>query len=299
MRRREREERRQYMKSRRRKRIQQIQYTEQQERHFGVMENNPVMDEFDLLALQRIIRCELRDRRVRLTQGKTEGRVNLEIKGHVLTNILDQLRGKKTWSHEKKLMVKEICALKNQLSKGQSKIHFKAETKEMKSQIQMLCKRLSLTLEELDVEKSNNKHLEKALNELPIMNTEEVIKYLKSLEGSSSESQEDVEYDLEEQISKTKYVQVKLEKMEAENKELKERLMKIRDMKDMEMEALQKLMEDAKKAAERNQTALKKAEDLLETERICWQQEKSSLLEEMEKSRALHVAQKKHNSYHI
>ena len=46
-------------------------------------------------------------------------------------------------------------------------------------------------------------------------------------------------------------------------------------------------------------SALKKAEDLLESERLRWQQKKSSLLEEMEKSRVLCVAQldeQKHKS---
>ena len=101
MHKREREERREYVKERRRKR----KNTEvPQERHFGDMENNPVMDEFALLSLQRNMRCELGDGRVKLTQAVTEGRVKLEVKEDAVTNFLDQLRGKKTWSHEKELI---------------------------------------------------------------------------------------------------------------------------------------------------------------------------------------------------
>ena len=381
MHRREREERREYLKERRRKRIPRIQNTEvPQERHFGVMENNPVMDEFDLLALQRNMRSELRDGRVKLTQAVTEGRVNLEIKGDAVTNILDQLRGKKTWSHEKELMEKEICALKDQLSKGHSNIHTKTETKEMKSQIQMLCKKLSLTLEELDAQKSHSKLLEDRIHKMQehsTMKMEEEARYVESLQVKGSETLKKANDDLEEQICKTKDVQIKLEEVEAENEGLKNQVeamdLEVRAVKQLQTlaehsskttiqslevqlyekdmavfearmkaehleadlvfekaqvqklqerlgekaEALRKQKEDAKKAAERTQTyhrlqtdehkaetrkvafALKKAEDLLETERLCWQQEKSSLLEEMEKSRALHMAQldeKKHNN---
>ncbi|XP_036970273.1 protein MLP2-like [Acanthopagrus latus] len=320
------------------KRSQQIQNTEvPQERHLGDMENNPVMDEFALLAIQRNMRHELRDHMVKLTKGRTEGRVNLEIKEDALTNILDQLRGKKTWSHEKELMEKQICALKKQFN-----TRTKTDTKDLKSQVQMLCKKLSLTLEDIDEKKSQLKLLQKALDDLPTMKTEEVIKYFESLQHRQAESVENIE---------TKPVWVQLEKVKADNtvlqqkvceldseacrlkelrsqetqrfksiierlqlelynknpaefeahlnaNQLEERLvnerikvLELQDRLDKKKEAFQNLEKDAKRAIKATQTALKKAEDLLETGRLCWQQEKSSLLEEMERSRALHVAQ--------
>ena len=184
------------------------------------MENSPVMDEFALLSLQRNMRRELGDGRVRLARAVTEGRVNLEIGGDAVTNFLDQLRGKKTLSHEKELMEKEIRALKDQLNKGQSNIHTKTETEEMKSQIQMLCKKLSLTLDDLDAQKSYSKLLEDRIQrtqEHGTMKMEEEAKYVESLLVKGCEALKKPNDDLEEQISETKNVQVKLEEMEAEN----------------------------------------------------------------------------------
>ena len=112
--------------------------------------NNTERDEFDLLFHQRKMRCELRDSEVRLTQVGSEGRVLLEIQEEALSYILDQLREKTEMSSEKEPMEKEICGLKAQLDK--SNVHrSKTETEELKSQIHVLCKKLSLTVDELEV----------------------------------------------------------------------------------------------------------------------------------------------------
>ncbi|XP_036940526.1 golgin subfamily A member 6-like protein 6 [Acanthopagrus latus] len=365
MRGREREERREYVKERRRKRDQRIENTEVPlEKPFGDMDNNPVVDEFALLGLQRNMRRELGDSRVKLTQAVTEGRVNLEVKEDAVTNILDQLRGQKTWSHEKELMEKEICALKDQLTKAQSNIQSRTDTEELTSQVQILCKKLSLTLDDLDAQKSYSKRLEEriqSMREHSALKMVEEARYVDSLRAKAAETLKIATDDLEDQIAKTKDVQDKLEKVEVENKNLKEevkamelevhaakqlqtlaehstkiavqslevqlfdkdaevfvarskaeqleadlvfqksQVQKLQERLGKKTEALQKQKEDAKKAAERTQTyhrlqtdehkaetrkvafALKKAEDLLVTERLCWRQEKSSLLEERKK----------------
>ncbi|XP_030277457.1 tropomyosin-2-like isoform X1 [Sparus aurata] len=120
-------------------------------------------------------------------------------------------------------MEKEICALKDQLNKGQSNIHSKIETEEMTSQIQILCKKLSFTLDDLDAQKSYSKLLEdriQKMQEHSTMKMEDEAKYVESLLVTGSETLKKASDDLEEQISKTKDIQIKLEKVEAENEGL-------------------------------------------------------------------------------
>lgn len=99
--------------------------------------------------------------------------------------------------------------------------------------------------------------------------------------------------DLEQQTSESKAEQQDLvfEKAQAQKLQKKLRMME---------EALLKQKEEASHQAQREQyesetrkmaSALKKAKSLLETERLRLQQEKSSLLPDMEKSKAPYVAQ--------
>lgn len=58
-------------------------------------------------------------------------------------------------------MEKEKPGLKSQLNKGQSNFHSsKMESEDMKSQIQMLCKKLSQTMDDHEVQRSYRKTLE-------------------------------------------------------------------------------------------------------------------------------------------
>lgn len=64
-------------------------------------------------------------------------------------------------------MEKEKRGLKSQLNKGQSNFHSsKMESEDMKSQIQMLCKKLSQTLDDLEVQRSYRKTLEGTLQKM-------------------------------------------------------------------------------------------------------------------------------------
>ena len=285
------------------------------------MENNTEREEFDLLSRQRQMRCELRDSKVKLTQVGSEGRVQLEIQEEALTYILNQLREKKELSSERQLMEKEICGLKAQLDKSNGHCS-KTETEKLKSQIHVLCKKLSLTLDELEVQTSLSKTLK---GELQKMRDDEILK-LKEVRDLESQleterlSWQQEKSSLLEEMEKSRALNVaQLDERKLKNDSLVAALESINSQRVewqeekasfiQATEDLRKTLQQEKEAVERSQashqaqleehrvetskitSALRTPEDLLETERLSWQQEKSSLLEEMENSRALNVAQ--------
>ncbi|XP_044076876.1 coiled-coil domain-containing protein 157-like [Siniperca chuatsi] len=281
---------------------------------------------FYLSSLEAQARCELKDSEARLTQGRSEGRVLLEIQEEALSKILDQLQEQREdkWSPEKKLMQKEICCLKARQDEAQAK-HVHSSQREMeslKSNLRKICVMLRKAQNDLVQQTSQTEHLQVKLEEMKAENgalQHEVgamkleLRVAKQLRAVAENNCETTTHCLKVQLfdkdtaefearTKAELLEKDLIFERAQAQKLQMKLSKME-------EALLKKKEEAKRTLERSQashqaqleehkaqtskiaSALKKAEDLLETERLRLQQEKTCLQEEMEKSTAFYVAQ--------
>ena len=117
------------------------------------------------------------------------------------------------------------------------------------------------------------------------------IKDLKSQLHTVSERLKAQLLDMEEAEleSRTKAEQLEADLLleRAQVQKLKEKLAKTERDAEKTRASHQRQIEGQREENKKIASALKRAEDLLDSERLCWQQEKTSLLEEMEKSRAL------------
>lgn len=288
-------------------------------------EVNPPLN-FYLNFLEEQVRCALMDSEARLTQGKSEERVSLEIREDSLTDLLEQLQGKKkdNWSQEKELLQREMCRLKAQLDEARAEtVHSsQSDTETLQYKLKKTRKILRRVRNDLEQQTSNTQELQLKLeavqreneafqNEAEAMKLE--VRVEKQLRAVAEQNVETSAHCLRVQLfekdtaefearSKAEELEKDLAFEKAQTEKLQKRLSEMK-------EALLKQKEDAKKTVERSQAyrqtqlrehtaetgrikaALKTAEDLLETERLRFQQEKNSFLEETEKSRALYVSQ--------
>ncbi|KAL3055331.1 hypothetical protein OYC64_018087 [Pagothenia borchgrevinki] len=276
---------------------------------FNSTEEDPPIN-FFLSSLEEQIRVELHDSKARLTPSKSEGRVHLEIQEDLLANLLDHLQERREddkCSPKQEGMQKEICSLQAHFTESVSEVEY------LKSQLIKVRPMLRKAQEDLVQQTATNKVKQMALErmkaekdalqselcairpmlelesylELERAKTRKITTALKKAEDLLATErlrfQQEIKtlQDVKHQTSTNKEQQMALEHIKAENKALQSELCVLRPMlgvakTNVELE-LESYLELERGETRKITTALKKAEDLLATERLQFKQEITDL----------------------
>ncbi|KAL3055301.1 hypothetical protein OYC64_018064 [Pagothenia borchgrevinki] len=277
---------------------------------FNSTEEDPPIN-FFLSSLEEQIRVELHDSKARLTPSKSEGRVHLEIQEDLLANLLDHLQERREddkCSPKQEGMQKEICSLQAHFTESVSEVEYlksqlikvrpmlrkaqedlvqqtatnkvqqmalermKAEKDALQSELRAIRPMLGVAKTHVELELESYLELERA-------KTRKITTALKKAEDLLATErlqfkQEITDLqDLKHQTSTNKEQQMALEHIKAEHEALQSELCAIRPMLVVSNTNLELERAETRKIT----TALKKAEDLLATERLRFQQEIKTL----------------------
>ncbi|KAK1885652.1 LexA repressor [Dissostichus eleginoides] len=221
---------------------------------------------FYLSYLEEEIQSKLRDSEARITPGKSEGRVLLEIQEDSLANFIDLLRERQEVTKcypEKEGMQKEIGGLKAQLAESSSALEH------LKTQLLKICPMLRQAQKDVMQLTSTNKDQNVSLEHMK-EEKEALQNKLHAERHFLAVSKNNVEVDLES------YLQIERE----ENKSLQVALEKAECVSQMQCRRLELEKTTLQEQAEKSSAAL-----------LLCQEEKASLLTEFQQRKTSHATQ--------
>ncbi|KAI4809136.1 hypothetical protein KUCAC02_018046 [Chaenocephalus aceratus] len=281
---------------------------------FNSTEEDPSIN-FFLSSLEEQIRVELHDSKARLTPSKSEGRVHLEIQEDLLANLLDRLQERREddkCSPKQEGMQKAICSLQVHFTESVSEVErlksqlikirpmlrkahedlvqqtatnkvqqmalerMKAEKDALQSELRAIRPMLGVAKTHMELELESYLELERG-------ETRKITTALKKAEDLLAterlQFKQEILQDVKHQTSTNKEQQMALERMKAENQALQSELCVLRPMlcvakTNVELESH---LELERGETRKITTALKKAQDLLATERLQFQRKITDL----------------------
>ena len=124
--------------------------------------------DFYLSSLEEEIRCEFKDSEARLTRGRSEARLHLDVHVDSLTALLDQVQDRQEENNSKEQMQREISRLQALLEEAPTK-HDRSEkedTETLKSHLRKISFMLRTAQSDLEQKTSYSKDLEAKLEML-------------------------------------------------------------------------------------------------------------------------------------